>query len=168
MSRLKEIEGYPLYFASEDGRIISKKTENHPIELKSRKNRRGYLYVNLCKNGKYRSITIHRLIAKAFLEEYDPKLQVNHKDGNKENNNIQNLEMVTMSQNIRHAIENNLLPVKQGEEKPVAKLKNQEVLDIRELWKTRKYSQRKLAEIYGVSRWTIKKIVEGQTWKFLL
>ena len=75
MSRLKEIEGYPLYFTSEDGRIISKKIENHPIELKSRKNRRGYLYVNLCKNGKYRSITIHRLIAKAFLEEYDPKLQ---------------------------------------------------------------------------------------------
>ena len=108
------------------------------------------------------------MIAKAFLEDYDPKLQVNHKDGNKENNNIQNLEMVTMSQNIRRAIENNLLPVKQGEEKPVAKLKNQEVLDIRELWKTRKYSQRKLAEIYGGSRWTIKKIVEGQTWKFLL
>ena len=168
MSRLKEIEGYPLYYASEDGRIISKKIENHPIELKSRKNRKGYLYVNLCKNGKYRSITIHKLIAKAFLEEYEPKLQVNHKDGNKENNNMQNLEMVTCSQNIRHAIENNLLPVKQGEEKPVAKLKNQEVLDIRELWKTRKYTQIKLAEMYGVSKWTIRNIIRRKSWKFLL
>lgn len=46
---------------------------------------------------------MHRLVAKHFLECFDKKLEVNHKDGNKENNNIKNLEMVTRSENLKHS-----------------------------------------------------------------
>ena len=68
MSRFKEIEGYNNdYFITEDGDVISVK-RGKKILLKKRVNSRGYYYVNLCKNGKYKSICIHRLVGIYFVE----------------------------------------------------------------------------------------------------
>ena len=64
----------------------------------------GYLQVNLC-NGIATKGVIHRLVAIAFLDNPENKPQVNHKDGNKLNNNVNNLEWVTSLENTRHSIE---------------------------------------------------------------
>lgn len=78
MSRFKEIEGYNNdYFITEDGDVISVK-RGKKILLKKRVNSRGYYYVNLCKNGKYKSICIHRLVGIYFVENNNGFNVLNH------------------------------------------------------------------------------------------
>lgn len=109
MEIYKEIAGYEgLYKASTKGNIKSIiKRNGLDIILKQGIDKCGYCIVTLCKNKKRTTKTVHRLIALTFLEETN--IQVNHKDGNKQNNNIENLEFVSAKQNIQHAIKNGLL-----------------------------------------------------------
>ena len=71
--------------------------------LKPFENSKGYLKIALYKNGKNYKKRINRLVAMAFIENPDELPQVNHKDGNKKNNSISNLEWVTNEENARHA-----------------------------------------------------------------
>ena len=64
--------------------------------------------INLCKNGKYKSICIHRLVGIYFVENNNGFNVLNHIDGNKHNNHYTNLEWVTRSENIKHAFNNGL------------------------------------------------------------
>ena len=68
----------------------------------------GYMQVNLCRDGKHIQRYIHRLVAEAFLG-LRPDQQVNHKNGNKHDNRLENLECVTQSENILHAYANGLV-----------------------------------------------------------
>lgn len=113
MKRLEPIEGYDdKYFISDEGEVISKKHKKE-IVLKKRINQRGYYYVNLCKNGKYKSISIHRLVGTYFVKKSSPDFNVlNHIDGNKLNNNYNNLEWCTQSFNTKEAIRLGLLNIK--------------------------------------------------------
>lgn len=61
-----------------------------------------YLYVNLCKNNQVKYLSIHRLVAIAFILNPQNKAEVNHKDGNKKNNSVSNLEWTTRSENLKH------------------------------------------------------------------
>lgn len=70
----------------------------------------GYYRVTFSNNNKRKSYYVHRLIARAFLPNYSENLQVNHKNGIKLDNNLKNIEMVTLKENIRHSIETNLKP----------------------------------------------------------
>lgn len=72
--------------------------------LKPNVGKRGYFVVNLSLKGFNKVVTIHRLVAIAFIPNPKNKREVNHKDGNKQNNSIENLEWVTPSENSRHAI----------------------------------------------------------------
>lgn len=72
---------------------------------------RGYYRVSICKNGDVVNRTIHRLLAIAFIQNPENKPQVNHKDGNKLNNNDWNLEWATRKENIQHAIKSGLIPL---------------------------------------------------------
>ena len=63
----------------------------------------GYKKVELVKNGQRKSIRVHRLVAQAFIPNPENKLEVNHIDGNKTNNHVENLEWVTSSENTIHA-----------------------------------------------------------------
>lgn len=63
----------------------------------------GYLYVTLCKDKTKKRFAIHRLVAVAFIQNPNNKPTVNHKDGNKSNNKVKNLEWVTSSENNKHA-----------------------------------------------------------------
>jgi hypothetical protein len=67
-------------------------------------NLRGYKSINLKNNGKIKNYLIHRIVAKAFMDNYDDKLMINHIDFNKSNNKIDNLELVTNRENQCHSI----------------------------------------------------------------
>jgi hypothetical protein len=101
----KNIEGYNNYEVSNTGKIRNIKL-NKELKLSSNT---GYFYIFLSENNKRKKGYIHRLVANSFLEKTDDKLVVNHKDGNKQNNSVENLEWITQGENIKHALDNNLL-----------------------------------------------------------
>ena len=95
----KDIPDYEgIYLASNTGKIKSIKRNRL---LTPHKNRYGYLTLTLFKNNHKNTRSIHRLVASSFLGK--SKLDVNHKDGIKTNNNIENLEFITRADNNRHA-----------------------------------------------------------------
>lgn len=98
----KEIQGFEgLYAVSNRGRVMNIMSGK---VLKNRINTVGYSTVALCKgDGTSKKIDVHRLVAKAFIENPDNLPQVNHIDENKRNNNVSNLAWVTASQNQRHS-----------------------------------------------------------------
>ena len=103
--RFKFIKGFDKYLACTDGHIYSNDF-NHSGKRKILKeclDKDGYPYVRLYMNNKRHKKMVHRLIAETFLKNNDNNLQVNHIDGNKQNNNIKNLEWVTCKQNIIHS-----------------------------------------------------------------
>lgn len=125
----KNIEGFEgFYEVSSFGQVRSlDRIINHPIGPTRRKgkvlkqyktgDRRNYLCVDLSSV----SHKVHRLVAKAFLENPENKPEVNHIDGNPSNNNIENLEWVTSSENQRHALDTGLLVRGKGVECPNTK-----------------------------------------------
>ncbi len=107
---IKDFEG--LYQISNLGRVKSLERidkSNHLVKekiLKIFKTRNGYLKVVLCKNGKQKNYDIHRLVAQAFITNPDNLPQVNHKDENKENNCVWNLEFCSCSYNTNYGTRN--------------------------------------------------------------
>lgn len=76
--------------------------------LKTRPSHKGYMKTNISIKGKIKTIFVHQLVAKYFLNNFNDLPQVNHKDGNKQNNRADNLEWCTPSENVRHAYKNGL------------------------------------------------------------
>jgi hypothetical protein len=103
----KDIEGYPNYRISNFGKVYSKK---RGIYLKNQLGNHGYYVVNLSNAGKQAAITIHKLVAEGFLPIASNYQCVNHKDGNKLNNNVLNLEKTTYKKNSQHAYDTGLQP----------------------------------------------------------
>lgn len=96
------IKGYEgLYEVSDKGRVRSLKFGKERI-LKPGRMTKGYLTVGLCKNGEQKMYLVHRLVAKTFIPNPDNLPQVNHKDENKENNSVQNLEWCTDKYNTNY------------------------------------------------------------------
>ena len=116
----KDIEDYKGYQVSNFGRVRTFNkttyTERHGIRhwknriLKERLDKKNNdLSVQLYKNGKGKSFSIHRLVGYAFLgKPEDEKMTINHKDGNRQNNNVDNLEWLSLKDNIRHGFINGL------------------------------------------------------------
>jgi len=122
----------------------------------------GYLAVNLFSNGSYSPILIHRLVAAAFIKNNLLLPIVNHKDSNRLNNHVNNLEWCTQKENIRHCIDAGRRPKQQGSTAPRVKLTEKQVLEIRELVKTVK--QADIARSYGMDTGTICNIVNRKSW----
>lgn len=95
------------YIVSNTGRV-RRVGSNKDHSLKS-KGENGYLSVDLYSNGKRKIRRVHRLVAKEFIPNPNNKPQVNHKDGNRQNNNVDNLEWVTGKENCQHAWKNGLV-----------------------------------------------------------
>ena len=94
----KLIEGFDDYMVSSDGKMWSLK-RGKMKELKPVPNKRGYLRVCLCTNGRRVCKLVHRLVARAFKSNPDNLPEVNHKDENKTNNSEENLEWCTLEYN---------------------------------------------------------------------
>lgn len=88
------------YLVNEDGIVIRKDGKI----IKQNITNRGYKMINFCIDGKQIGKSVHTLVARAFCDGYEEGLVVNHKDGNKLNNNANNLEWVTPKQNSEHAV----------------------------------------------------------------
>lgn len=90
----------PYYKIDENGNVYSIR-QNRILTPKN--NHDGYLRIQLYNHGTCEFVMIHRLVAEEFLSNPENKPFINHKDGNKQNNNFDNLEWVTQSENIQHA-----------------------------------------------------------------
>lgn len=121
-----------------------------------------YLVVDLFAYTVRQRIAVHRMVAIAFIENPDNKEYVNHIDGNKLNNCVDNLEWVTASENSIHAVATGLSPI--GEAKTLAKLTEKDVLEIQAAFEAGE-KDFVLAEKYGVTSGVISSIRLGKTWK---
>jgi len=134
------------------GKILSQKTSKF-----------GYKSAGLCVKQKVSWRLIHRLVAIAFLPNPLNLSDVNHVDGIKSNNFVENLEWLSKGDNQRHAYKLGLKN-QDGTKNPKAKLNDEQVLEIRRTYKEGNLSQRKIGEIYNVSRALIGYIVRNQIW----
>ena len=130
-----------------------------------------YPFVSLSKNGKVIVENVHRLVAEAFIPNPDNLPQVNHKDGNKFNNCVENLEWVTCSENVIHAIKTNLIDLKDRTEKSnkahFRKLTKEQVDFIRKNYTPGlgNLNQSVLGKMFNVDKSTIGKIINNINWK---
>lgn len=129
-------------------------------------NGNGYKQFYVQINGKRILKYAHRLVATYFIENDLNLPEVNHKDGNKSNNCVGNLEWSTKNDNVIHAVKNNL--IKKGSDTWSSKLSEQNVLAIRRLYKINPYfNKTNVAKKLGVKDTTIHKIIRNQRWKHL-
>lgn len=107
MEKYMKYSDYDNYIIGSKGSVYSFKTKRF---LKKNIGNSGYYGLTLCKNGVAKRIEIHRLVALCHIPNPDNKQCVNHKDGDKKNNDVNNLEWVTYSENSKHARMMNLTP----------------------------------------------------------
>lgn len=129
-------------------------------------NKTGYVYCHLSFNGKNTVSMVHTLVANNFLikPESTESLQVNHKDGDKQNNRVDNLEWVTSKENIHHSIRTGLRK-SHHQYNPNAKLTLENVKEIKELISMGILTAIEIGKMYGVNSGCIAKIKYGRTWK---
>ena len=125
---------------------------------------KGYLTVVLQKNATRKMVLTHRLVAEHFIYNTESKRQVNHINGDKTDNIVENLEWVSHRENLDHAIKNNL--TLKGEENRNSKLKDIDVIKIHCLLQ-KGTTTKELSESYNVSYSTIDGIITNRYWKHL-
>lgn len=170
----RDINGYIGYYQiSDKGRVKSVKRKikrsNGRVYsvseriLKSATNKSGYPRVSLSKE-KSRTHRVHRLVAVAFLLSKENKFEVNHINGAKHDNFLENLEWVTSSENMIHAYKNKLRLPMIGENNPSAKINKFQALTIKTLLMSG-FGPSKISKMYDISVHIIKDISRKRTWK---
>ena len=154
------------YEISNLGRL--KNTKTNKI-LKSTTDSNGYLgiTISLGSRNKIKRVRIHRLVAEAFIPNPNNLPQVNHIDGNKQNNKVDNLEWCDNRYNQLHAIDLGLKTFLKKENNPRSKLTEQDVDFILKHYKPRdpNYGTRGLARKFNVHHETIRQVLNKETWK---
>lgn len=161
--RFKAITGFDNYYINRKCKVWSAYEKGK--WLKPILTDDGYFVVHLYKNGKSFMKKVHRLVLETFVELCPSGMQCRHLNGNRQDNRLENLCWGTASENqqdrIRHGTDSN------GEKSPVAKLTEQNVKQIRELYNSKKFNQTQLADKFGVGQCTIHRIVTKKMWKHI-
>jgi len=123
-----------------------------------------YPSVGLSLNGKPTTFLIHRLVALSFVENLEGKPDINHIDGNPENNRAENLEWCTPAENSAHAVRIGLIDTK-GEKCCASKLTEKDVLKIRKMSAT--IGQQQIAKSMNIAQSNVNKILQRQSWKHI-
>ena len=165
MEEWRVVKNNSNFYISSNGRIYNKRTKR--IIGKKPKDSSKYIRVNLYKNGKNNYFQLHRLVAEAFIPNPENKPFINHINGIKTDNRVENLEWCTKSENAIHAFKTGLEKPKIGEENPCSKLTERDVIYIRENYvrNSRVFGTNALAKKFGVSNTAIKHCLYGETWK---
>ena len=156
---LNSVPGFPGYFITREGKVFS------VSELTTFEGDDGYIRVNTYKDGKIKRPGVHVLLAKTFLPNANKERTiVRHLDGVKKNINLNNLAWGTSKEN---GSDTSLHGTLKGENNPKAKLKTEDVANIKKLLKTT--TIKSISEMYDwVSQSTIEAISSGQNWKHVL
>lgn len=161
---MKDIPGYELrYAATENGFIWSHLSRKFLAQSISK---HGYKKCGLYKDGKYKSFSVHRLIACTFIENPLGKPQVNHIDGVKTNNHMKNLEWVTDEENHAHAVKTGLMNTPRGMSIGISKLIDEDIRDIR-MFANGGIRHAHIARMYRISQTTVWQIANRLTWKHI-
>lgn len=157
----------PTLLVSDTGKVIrmassrrkGKGWQTFPeCELRPRRIGAGYLAINSKEQGVKRTLYLHRLVAEAFLGKPADANEVNHLDGNKQNNCLVNLEWTTHSANLQHAYREGLHPSRS--------LTPEQVHEARSLLAGGQ-SLQQVAAVLGVSRSAINHLKQGRSWAWL-
>lgn len=158
----KQIANYPGYEVSNMGNIRSLKYRK-PRILKYELIGRGYPSITLCKNGIKKQCTTHRIVAEHFIPNPENKDMCNHINGIKTDNRVENLEWSTVSENNYHAYAAGL-KTKEGEHHHMAKLTDNDVLEIRILFRDTNLGNTAIGKMFMVNRQTIGDIRNRGAW----
>lgn len=143
------------YYVSNNGKVAGTLDKNRYGEYKRIRELKttlsnGYPTVYIDIGEGHKKYTVHRLVAKAFIPREDGKDCVDHIDGDKTNNHVSNLRWVTHAENTQYG--------------KTSKLNREQVEEIKRLYKLG-YSQRAIADMFGVTQCPIQNIVNGRSWK---
>lgn len=169
----KDVKGYEgFYQVSSTGQVLSRslggwKVRQKPKLLKPNKNASGYFAYKLSKgsNSKPWNVLAHRLVALNFLDNPNSLPQVNHKNGNKTDNRVENLEWVTRLENMRHSWANGFHRSPRGAAAHHAKLTVEQVEQIKELLKQPHANMAAIGRQFGVTCTHVSRIRSGTHWK---
>lgn len=157
----EEWKEYNYYKVSNFGKVINK----HGKILSTNTDMHGYVTTSITDYGGDRIKGMHRIVATVFIPNPNNLPEVNHIDGVKTNNRVDNLEWVSKKENQQHATK--VLGKRVGADCYIHKLTEKEVLDIYELCKEGELTYKEIGMNYGISDYTVGHIARGISWKNL-
>ncbi len=169
--RYCELPENPGYRIGDNGTIQSRLNRNHGwrndwLPIRTTISKLGYVNVRIRVDGRNKTFTMHRLVAALFIPNPDGKPEVNHRNGNKLDNAVGNLEWATKSENHFHAYKTGLRKKRLGELASSTKLTAEKVIEIRHRYEGGE-SGYSLAKEFDVAAVTIMAIVKRKTWRHI-
>lgn len=165
---MRQIPNYPDYYLLDNGSIFSTRKSGKLRKLKPTYGNTGYVYYTLHNENGYKVCTINAIVKWTVFNCFSKshKIHINHKDGNKLNNHLDNMELVSIDENNRHALKNKLRIMPKGENNGRAKLTEKQVIEIKGLLN----GGVKIVDItkrFNISQGVVSNIKAGRIWKHL-
>ena len=153
------------YKATNTGEILSFKINSMGVVLIPSISNWGYKRCLLYnEKGRRKFLSVHHIVWLYFKGPIPQGLEIHHKNGNKLDNSMSNLELMTKKQNVKHAYDTGLKLGSQGEKHGAVKLTNEQVLKIRSLYKANTFGYLKISRLYNISREHIRDIIKRRCW----